>query len=110
MFIPSVAVRLYRPVALTLEARGLSSDAVFAEFGVPPPGSCGWDVRVALPQIATLWDRLLAVTGDPLFALHAAEHVDLTTCDVITYLEANARTLRAALESKLKYLPLMTNA
>lgn len=110
MFTPTVAVRLYRPVALALEARGICSDSLFAEFAVPPPRSCGWDVRVALPQIAGLWARLLTVTADPQFALHAAEHVDLTTCDVITYLEANASSLGAALESKLKYLALMTNA
>lgn len=110
MFTPTVAVRLYRPIALALEARGISSEEVFAEFAVPPPMHCGWDARVPLPQIAGIWDRLLAVTGDPTFALHAAQHVDLTTCDVITYLEANAASVRAALEAKLKYLPLITNA
>lgn len=67
-------------------------------------------MRVPLPQIAGIWDRLLAVTGDPHFALHAAEHVDLTTCDVITYLEANAKTLREALSKKFEYLPLITDA
>lgn len=110
MFTPTVAVRLYRPVALALEARGFSAAAVFAEFGMPDPGSAGWDVRLPLPQIAGIWGRLLSVTGDPQFALRAAEHVDLTTCDVVTYLEANASTLREALQKKFEYLPLMTNA
>ncbi len=54
--------------------------------------------------------RLLDVTGDPSFALRAAEHVDLTTCDVITYLEGNARTVEAALRTKFEFLPLITNA
>lgn len=110
MFVPHVSVRLYRPVALALEARGIPSDAVFAEFGMPPPREAGWDVRAPLPQIAGIWDRLLSVTGDPHFALQAARHVDLTTCDVITYLEANAATLREALERKFEYLALMTDA
>jgi AraC-like DNA-binding protein len=110
MLTPSVAVRLYRPIALALEARGICSEDLFAEFSVPPPMQCGWDVRAPLPQIAGVWDRLLAVTGDPAFALRAAEHVDLTTCDVITYLEANVATVRAAIENKLRYLPLITNA
>jgi AraC-like DNA-binding protein len=110
MFTPTVAVRLYRPVALALEARGIAAYALFAEFGMPDPGSAGWDVRMPLPQIAGIWDRLLAATGDAHFALHAAEHVDLTTCDVITYLEANATTVRTALLKKFEYLPLMTNA
>lgn len=110
MFVPRVSVRLYRPVALALEERGIASDAVFAEFGMPPPREAGWDVRAPLPQIAGIWDRLLAVTGDPHFALHAARHVDLTTCDVITYLEANAASLREALERKFEYLGLMTDA
>jgi AraC-like DNA-binding protein len=42
--------------------------------------------------------------------LRAAEHVDLTTCDVITYLEGNARTVEAALRAKFEFLPLITNA
>jgi AraC-like DNA-binding protein len=110
MFTPTVAVRLYRPLALALESVGISSDAVFEEFGVPPPARCGWDVRAPLPQIAGIWDRLLVITGDPRFALRAAAHVDLTTCDVVTYLEANAATVRAAFENKFRYLPLITNA
>lgn len=108
--IPSVAARLYRPIALALEQRGIDSDALFAEFGVQSPASAGWDVRVPLPQLANLWSRLLERTGDPDFALHAAEHVDLTTCDVITYLESAASTIRGALEKKFVYLPLITDA
>jgi AraC-like DNA-binding protein len=63
-----------------------------------------------LPQIANLWARLLEVSHDPHFPFRAAEHVDLTTCDVITYLESAASTLRGALAKKLEYLPLITDA
>lgn len=77
---------------------------------MPDPATTGWDVRLPLPQIANVWNRLLEVTGDPYFALRAAEHVDLTTCDVITYLEGNARTVEAALRVKFEFLPLITNA
>lgn len=110
IWVPTVSVRLYRPIALALEARGIAADAVFAEFGVPSPASAGWDVRIPLPQIANLWSRLLEVSRDPHFPLRAAEHVDLTTCDVITYLESAASTLRRALHQKLEYLPLITDA
>jgi AraC-like DNA-binding protein len=108
--LPWVSARLYRPIALALAARGIDADAVFAEFGVPSPATAGWDVRVPLPQIAGLWGRLLEVTGDEHFALRAAEHVDLTTCDVITYLESAASNLREALNKKFIYLSLMTDA
>lgn len=77
---------------------------------MPDPATTGWEVRLPLPQIAGIWGRLLEVTGDPAFALRAAEHVDLTTCDVITYLEGNARTVEAALRAKFEFLPLITNA
>ena len=110
MFTPTVAVRLYRPIALALEDLGISAAAVFAEFDMPDPATTGWEVRLPLPQIAGIWGRLLEVTGDPSFALRAAEHVDLTTCDVITYLEGNARTVEAALRTKFEFLPLITNA
>ncbi|HET9956696.1 MAG TPA: AraC family transcriptional regulator [Polyangiaceae bacterium] len=110
MFIPTVAVRLYRPVALALESRGVAAGPFFAEFGMPDPAVTGWDVRLPLPQIAGVWGRLLEVTQDPEFALHAAQHVDLTVCDVITYLEGNARTVGEALRKKFEYLPLITNA
>ncbi|MEO8184645.1 MAG: AraC family transcriptional regulator [Deltaproteobacteria bacterium] len=105
-----MSARLYRPIALALSARGIDADVVFAEFGMPSPATAGWDVRMPLPQIAGIWARLLEVTGDPHFALRAAEHVDLTTCDVITYLESAAATLREALAKKFAYLPLMTDA
>jgi AraC-like DNA-binding protein len=108
--LPWVSARLYRPIALALAARGIDADAVFAEFGAPSPATAGWDVRLPLPQIAGLWGRLLEVTADEHFALRAAEHVDLTTCDVITYLESAAATLREALHKKFVYLPLMTDA
>jgi AraC-like DNA-binding protein len=108
--LPWVSARLYRPIALALASRGIDADAVFAEFGMPSPATAGWDVRMPLPQIAGLWGRLLEVTADEHFALRAAEHVDLTTCDVITYLESAASTLREALNKKFVYLPLMTNA
>jgi hypothetical protein len=52
MFIPSVSVRLYRPVALALEACGIATDTLFAEFGMPPPATASWDMRMPLPQIA----------------------------------------------------------
>jgi AraC-like DNA-binding protein len=110
IWVPSVSARLYRPIALALEARGIAADALFAEFGMPSPATAGWDVRMPLPQIANIWSRLLEVTGDPHFPFRAAEHVDLTTCDVITYLESAASTLRGALEKKLKFLPLITDA
>ena len=110
MFTPTVAVRLYRPIALALEDLGISAASVFAEFDMPDPATTGWEVRLPLPQIAGVWGRLLEVTGDPSFALRAAEHVDLTTCDVITYLEGNARTVEAALRTKFEFLPLITNA
>lgn len=77
---------------------------------MPDPATTGWEVRLPLPQIAGVWGRLLEVTGDPAFALRAAQHVDLTTCDVITYLEGNARTVEAALRTKFEFLPLITNA
>jgi AraC-like DNA-binding protein len=108
--VPTVSARLYRPLALALAARGIDADALFAEFGMPSPATAGWDVRLPLPQIAGVWFRLLEVTGDPHFALRAAEHVDLTTCDVITYLESAASSLREALQKKFVYLPLMTDA
>jgi len=107
---PTVSARLYRPIALALAARGIEADAVVAEFGMPSPATAGWDVRLPLPQLAGLWRRLLEVTDDEHFALHAAEHVDLTTCDGITYLESAASTLREALHKKFTYLPLMTDA
>lgn len=110
MIAPTVAVRLYRPIALALEARGVSSEDIFAEFGLPPPLRSGWELRVPLEQFIGLWERLIEVADDPSFALHAAEHVDLTTCDVITYLEGHAATVREAVENKLRYLPLITNA
>ncbi len=110
VWVPTVAARLYRPIALALEARGIAADALFAEFGMPSPATAGWDVRLPLPQIAGVWHRLLEVTGDPCFALRAAEHVDLTTCDVITYLESAASTVRGALEKKFAYLSLITDA
>lgn len=110
VFVPTVAVRLYRPIALALEARGIDAARVFAEFDMSDPANTGWDVRLPLPQIAGVWGRLLEVTGDPHFALRAAEHVDLTVCDVITFLEGNAKTVEAALRAKFHFLPLITNA
>jgi len=110
VFTPTVAVRLYRPIALSLEQAGISAAPVFAEFGMPDPASTGWDVRLPLPQIAGIWGRLLQVTADPGFALRAARHVDLTTCDVITYLEGSARTVESALRAKFEFLPLITDA
>ncbi len=110
MFIPTVAVRLYRPIALALEDMGISAAKLFGEFDMPDPATTGWDVRLPLPQIAGVWGRLLEATGDPYFALRAAQHVDLTTCDVITYLEGNARTVETALQRKFEFLPLITDA
>lgn len=108
--VPSVAARLYRPVALALEAEGIRAAPLLAEFGMPDPATVGWEIRLPLPQIAGLWGRLLEATGDPSFPLRAATHVDLTTCDVITYLEGHARSVRGALEAKFEYLPLITDA
>src|SRR5688572_30343432 len=109
-WVPTVSARLYRPIAAALEAKGIAADPVFAEFNVPSPATAGWDVRLPLPQIAGLWGRLLEVTKDRHFPLQAAAHVDLTTCDVITFLESAAATLRGALAKKLEYLPLITDA
>lgn len=110
MIVPTVAARLYRPISLALEAAGVASGPLFAELSLPDPATSGWEVRVPLPQLAGLWDRLLEATGDPYFALRAAEHVDLTVCDVVTFLEGNAKTLGEALRAKFEFLPLITDA
>ena len=108
--VPTVAVRLYRPIALALEAAGVAAAPLFAEFSMPDPATTGWDVRMPLPQLAGVWGRILEASGDLYFALRAAEHVDLTVCDVVPFLEGNAKTLGEALRAKFEFLPLITNA
>ena len=44
MITPTVAVRLYRPIALALEAAGISAAKLFGEFDMPDPALTGWDV------------------------------------------------------------------
>jgi AraC-like DNA-binding protein len=109
-FVPTVAVRVYRPLAAALAARGIAFEPILRELGIPDPAGAGWNVRVPVPAIIGMWNRLIEVTGDPSFGLLAAEHFDLTSCDVITYLESSAASVRQALQKKLAYLPLITDA
>ncbi|MBX2813650.1 MAG: AraC family transcriptional regulator [Myxococcales bacterium] len=109
-YVPSVSVKLYRPIALALSSHGIDASQFFSEFGISSPLTMGWDKRVHLEEIAVIWDRLLEVTGDPEFFLHAAAKVDIACFDVITYLESTVSTLRNALHFRFGYFRLLVDA
>ncbi|MBX2812195.1 MAG: AraC family transcriptional regulator [Myxococcales bacterium] len=109
-YVPSVSVKLYRPIALALSSHGIDANEFFSEFGISSPFTMGWDEREQINEIGVIWGRLLEITGDPEFALHAAAKVDITCFDVITYLESAASTLRNALHFRFGYFRLLVDA
>ncbi|MEO8180520.1 MAG: AraC family transcriptional regulator ligand-binding domain-containing protein [Deltaproteobacteria bacterium] len=81
-----------------LEARGIDPAVLDRE-----------DDRISADKLAGAWDAAAAFTGDPLFALHAAELAEAHSFGLFSFLAVTSDTWRHALERVARYFRLITD-
>jgi AraC-like DNA-binding protein len=66
------------------------------------------DGGVSLEVLYRAWQAAPALSGDPLFGLHAGQHSELGDYDIVDYLFATSATLGAACESAARYFRILS--
>lgn len=87
---------------------GLDPVAVLREVGIDPLILDDCERRLALAHITPLWERCVALSGDPGFGLRVARHTqpaDLYGIDLALYASA---TLGQAVQRYARFVPLLT--
>ncbi|MBX3601839.1 MAG: AraC family transcriptional regulator [Rubrivivax sp.] len=101
--VPQVSARIGALVIDVASARGVELQRLMAEAGFDPAWLDDPEARMPLPVEEALWNRAAALSGDPLFGLHAAATVRPGAFDVLDYAVRTAPDLRSALQRLARY-------
>lgn len=99
---PGLAHRALWPVVDGLRALGHDTDAILrhanltVDFDDP-------DRRIPHAAAVALWDRAVAVTGDPDIGMHVAERASLASFDIHAYLMRASTTIEEAYRRMCRY-------
>lgn len=100
---PQVLARIGALIVQVATVRGADAQRLMRDAGFDP----GWlhdpDARMPLAVEERLWDGAAAMTGDPLFGLHAAAAIRPGAFDVLDYAVRTAPDLRSALQRLARY-------
>jgi len=104
-----VAIQAITPVVAQLRRAGADADAFVRELGIDPAQLADRTARVPLSAVAGINARAARFADDPCFGLHAGEHVDERSFDVMSYASAACPTLGDALRTTIRYFRLITD-
>jgi AraC-like DNA-binding protein len=93
-----------------MQAEGVAVDAVLADIGMNPALLEGGYSRYSQQQISQLWQRAVAITGDPQFCLKVAHEVRPATFHVVGYAMSCSATLARALQRFARYCRLISDS
>ena len=88
---------------------GLDAAQIAAAAGLDQRTLDDPDARIPLEQVAALWQKAYALSGDPNLALHAIEVLPFGAYRVIDFLASNAPSIGAALAKVADYFPLIND-
>ena len=106
---PSVAAGILRGIARAALARGADRGALLSAAGIDPPDLEDHDRRLPLDLYRALVGAARALTGDPAFALHYGETVDLSEVSVVGLIGLASETMAEAFRQLQRYSRLMVD-
>lgn len=98
---------LLRGMVYAAGAVGVERGALLAKIGVTAD-ELERDTSVATATVARAWPLAAELSGDPLFGLHAGEHAELGSYDIIDYVFATSATLGDACRALERYQRIVT--
>jgi hypothetical protein len=109
---PAVTVANVTPrgVINFCRSRGIPSERLLAEAGIPPELLSELGSRVPAENAFALWEEAERATGDPLIAEHVAGILPFGTYRIADYLLLTGATPRDALQKFIRSFPLVNAA
>jgi AraC-like DNA-binding protein len=98
------------PVVDAVTRLGIDGAALLESIGTSAEELGAVNARVPASCEHALWDRIEALTNDPLIALRIAERIQVGALGAYEYLMRNSQTLRAALEQASRFERVMDDA
>ena len=103
----TVSSEYLRLVQLGLESRGLPMPALLSQSGIDPGVLDQRGKRIPHEATVPMWARVAEQLGDPSFGLQLVDALPLGTGDLMDYLILSSADVMAALQSLLRYTPLL---
>ncbi|MCX8144776.1 MAG: AraC family transcriptional regulator [Azovibrio sp.] len=101
--VPQVSARTGAMIVQMAAAMGANATRLTQAAGFTPAGSDAADARIPLEVEQRLWEQAAALTGDPLFGLHAAALIQPGAFGVLDYAVRTAPDLGTALQRLVRY-------
>jgi AraC-like DNA-binding protein len=105
----TVSVFVLRALCAALAAAGVDAVAFLVAQGLSPGVLEETDVRVPAPAAVRAFEAAAARTGDPWFAIHAAERIPLGAVGFLDYHVRSSATLGEALRRTIRYFVLIND-
>src|SRR4051812_19237011 len=101
------AMVLLRGLVHASAAVGVDRAALLARLRISPE-ELERDTAVPTAVIAQAWQEAPALSGDPLFGLHAGQHAEIGSYDILDYLFLTSATLGDACRALERYHRIVT--
>jgi len=99
-----------RAIAQALEGRGMNAAALFAELGIDPAVIADPDGRIPQDSMTRLWQRAVAVSGNPAIGLSMAQTLRPGHFSVVGYAMMSSRTLLEGFGRVIRYQRILAEA
>jgi AraC-like DNA-binding protein len=106
----TVAASLFIDYAAQLQELGIEPAALFRRAGVDVAILGRATDRLSGDEAQRLWDAAMALTGDPLVALHSAERYRPSALNILGYVVLNCATGLDVLDRLTRYSTLLNDA
>ncbi len=106
----TVSSAYVRTLLTTVEAQGVATERVLQGLGVDMAQVAQANGRVGVGLSRQLWDRCLALTGDPLLGLKVAQDMRPNTFRVLGLATMGCATLEQAIAVMLRYQRLVSES
>ncbi|QTN27429.1 AraC family transcriptional regulator [Rhodoferax sp. AJA081-3] len=106
----TVSSAYVRTLLATVEAQGVSADAVLQGLPVDATEMAQANGRIGVGISRLVWDRALALTGDPLLGLQVGEAMKPNTFRVLGLATMSCATLEQAIGVMLRYQRLVSES
>ncbi len=106
----TVSSAYVRTLLATVEAQGVSSEQVLHGLGLDTAQVTQANGRIGVGMSRLLWDRSLALTGDPLLGLKVAQEMRPNTFRVLGLATMGCATLEQAIAVMLRYQRLVSES
>lgn len=105
----TISTAALRPIESLLEDKGLSSNDLFANFGLDAPIENGGSTRVAIPKFDQIIEYVGRALDEPAIGFIAGQRFQLQSMHLLSFLISNCQTGRDILSVLRRYYTLVSD-